>query len=57
MDFLIPYILFIVHPSPNVDEPKIAPDIAVYPDEAYVPRPPNTGPLNLGPPPSDTMVH
>ena len=51
MDFLISYILFIVHPSPNAN---IAPNVAVYPDEAYIPRPPNTG---LGPPPSDTRVH
>ncbi|CAG8762717.1 12865_t:CDS:2 [Cetraspora pellucida] len=41
-----------LHPSPNADGLKIAPDIAVYSDEAYVPRPPNTG---LGPPPSDTI--
>ena len=57
MDFLISYILFIVHPSPNADGLRIAPAIAIHPNEAYVPRPPNTGPLNLGPPPSDTMVH
>jgi len=57
MDFLISYILFIVHPSPNADGLDIAPDIAIYPDEAYVSRPPDSGPLNLGPPPSDTMVH
>ena len=57
MDFLISYILFIVHPSQNADGLSIAPDIAIRPDEAYVPRPPNTGPLNLGPPPSGTTVH
>ncbi|CAJ0634005.1 314_t:CDS:2 [Entrophospora sp. SA101] len=43
-----------LHPSPNADGLRIAPDIAVLPNEAYVPRPPNSGPLNLGPPPSDT---
>ncbi|CAG8604329.1 1894_t:CDS:2, partial [Paraglomus brasilianum] len=37
-----------LHPSPNAN---IAPNVAVYPDEAYIPRPPNTG---LGHPPSDT---
>ena len=57
MDFLISYILFIVHPSPNADGLKIAPDIAIYPDEAYVSTPPNPGPRNLGPPPCDTVVH
>ena len=57
MDFLISYILFIVHPSPNADGLRIAPDIAVRPNKIYVPRPPNPGPLNIGPPPSDTMVH
>ena len=51
MDFLISYILFIVHPSPNDDKLKIAPDVAVRPGVAYVPKPPNPGP------PSDTMVH
>jgi hypothetical protein len=35
MDFLISYILFIVHPSPNADGLDIAPNIAIYPDEAY----------------------
>jgi len=57
MDFLISYILFIVHPSPNADGLHIAPDIAIRPNKAYVPRPPNTETLNLGPPPSNTMVH
>ena len=59
MDFLISYILFIyiAYPSPKADGLYIAPDIAIRPDEEYVPRPLNTGPLNLGPPPSDTMVH
>ena len=54
MDFLVSYILFIVHPSPNDDKLKIAPDVAIYPDVAYVSRPPTPG---LGPPPSDAMVH
>ncbi|RIB08157.1 hypothetical protein C2G38_2147216 [Gigaspora rosea] len=44
-----------LHPSPNADGLRIAPDIAVRPNKTYVPRPPNPGPLNIGPPPSDTM--
>ncbi|KAF0476381.1 hypothetical protein F8M41_024398 [Gigaspora margarita] len=43
-----------LHPSPNADGLRIAPDIAVRPNKTYVPRPPNPGPLNIGPPPSDT---
>ncbi|CAG8483297.1 10466_t:CDS:2 [Scutellospora calospora] len=43
------------HPSPNANELRIAPDIAVYPNETYVPRPSNSGPNYLGPPPSDTQ--
>ncbi|KAF0551480.1 hypothetical protein F8M41_023419 [Gigaspora margarita] len=43
-----------LHPSPIADGLKIAPDVAVHPNKTYVPRPPNPGPLNIGPPPSDT---
>ncbi|CAG8647987.1 7079_t:CDS:2, partial [Cetraspora pellucida] len=44
----------LLHPSPNADRLRIAPDIAIHPDEAYIPRPFNPEPLNLGPSPSDT---
>ncbi|CAG8522456.1 5071_t:CDS:2 [Diversispora eburnea] len=45
------------HPSPNADGLEIALNVAVHPNETYVPRPPDPGPLKLGPLPSDTRVH
>ena len=48
---------FLVHPSPVIDilgrRRKIAPDLAIAPNEPYVPKPTVPYP---GPPPSDTNV-
>ena len=52
IDF-ISYPSHTVHESPSRDGSRIIPDLAVYPNSFFVPRPPIPHP---GPPPSDRSV-